>query len=252
MFGEIRARRLECFSITDHDCLGAYPVPPDLRDRCIPGLEVDSHYEGHTVHILAYGIADSGSPLLRALQQQRLARHSRMEHMIARLNSMNVAVRLQDVAAQAVGASSLGRPHLARALVAAGYVPTVQAAFDRYIADEGEGYVALQRLSSAEITALIHESGGLAIVAHPLRLREANHLRNLLELGIDGVEVVHPTADRAAEAELERFATEHGLLVTGGSDFHAPVANKSIGVSVDAAAIERLKHALARPGKAAS
>ena len=74
LFEEIRARNLQYFSITDHDCLDAYPVPEDLRDRCIPGLEVDSEHAGHTVHILAYGIEDKQSPLLQALAVQRADR----------------------------------------------------------------------------------------------------------------------------------------------------------------------------------
>lgn len=244
LFAEIRARDLRIFSITDHDCVDAYPVPGDLQDRVIPGLEVDSHHGGHTVHLLAYGISDKTAALLNALQAQRADRRRRMNDMVARLNLLGIAIHIDDVAAQASGATSLGRPHLARALVARGLVATVQEAFDRYIADEGDGYVALDRLTSERIVGLIHESGGVAVVAHPMRLRDPAHLEQLFELGIDGVEVLHPTADPAAQRMLRDFAAKHGLLVTGGSDFHAPPGEHSIGVQLADVEIERLREAI--------
>lgn len=240
LFEEIRRRDLQVFSITDHDCLDAYPVPDDLRGRCIPGLEVDSQHAGHTVHLLAYGVAEQKSPLLQALGAQREDRRRRMERMVSRLNTLDIAIAMDDVVAQATGASSLGRPHLARALVAKGHVDTVQEAFDRYIHDDGDGYVALQRLTSAQIIDLIHRSGGIAVVAHPMRLRDPAHLDELCELGADGIEVKHPTADSSAELLLTKFARARGLLVTGGTDFHAPVRGREIGVEFEDDALSLL------------
>jgi predicted metal-dependent phosphoesterase TrpH len=240
LFEEIRARDLQLFSVTDHDCIDAYPVPDDLRDRCIPGLEVDSHHGGHTVHILAYGIDDPHCELLQRLKAQRENRVERMHGMVARLRALNIDVTMDDVQAQVTGASSLGRPHLARALVAKGVVETVQEAFDRYIADEGDGFVALERLSSEEIIAMIHRCGGLAVVAHPMRLRDPKHLDELYELGVDGVEVIHHTANEDEQQMLRDFAVARGLLVTGGTDFHAPVPGRPIGVDVPSHTVERL------------
>jgi predicted metal-dependent phosphoesterase TrpH len=217
-----------------------YPVPEDLRDRVIPGLEVDSEHDGHTVHILAYGIDDRESPLLKALAAQRSDRHRRMDGMVKRLNVLGLAITIDDVAAQAAGATSLGRPHLARALVAKGYVDTVQEAFDRYIADDGDGYVALKRLTSGEIIALIHSSGGIAVIAHPLRLRSTSHIEELVTLGVDGIEVMHPTASEEDQARLRSIAAEHNLLVTGGTDFHAPVAGRELGVEISESDVEAL------------
>lgn len=240
LFDEIRARDLQFFSITDHDCIAAYPVPEDLRGRCIPGLEVDSHHGGHTVHILAYGIDDPECELLQTLRRQREDRVGRMKAMIARLNGLGIDVTMDDVEAHVTGASSLGRPHLARTLVAKGMVASVQEAFDRYIADEGDGFVALKRLSSQEIIAMIHRCGGVAVVAHPMRLRDLAHLEDLLEYGVDGVEVLHPTADVEAQAMLREFAAKHGLITTGGTDFHEPVPERPIGIDLAAAEIAQL------------
>ena len=240
LFEEVRTRELEAFCVSDHDTLDAYPMPDDLAPRSIPGLEVDSEHDGHTAHILAYGVRSDATPLMRALTEQRKAREERMLEMIERLNSLGIHVSVEDVRAQRKGASSLGRPHLARALVERGCVGTVQEAFDRYLADEGTGFVALRRLTSAEILGLIRQSGGASIVAHPRRLRAAHHLDELRALGVDGVEVIHPTADAALETELRAYAAEHDLLVTGGTDFHFPT-ERPIGVEFASGDVERLR-----------
>lgn len=245
LFQEIRERDLACFSVTDHDCIDAYPVPDDLRERCIPGLEVDTHHAGHTAHILAYGVDDRHSPLLQALSAQREDRRRRMGDMIARLNALGIDVSMDDVQKQANAASSLGRPHLARALVKKGLVETVQEAFDRYIADDGDGYVALERLTSERIVDLIHRSGGVAVVAHPARLRDPKHLEELCELGVDGIEVIHHTADEAMQQTVRAMARRFGLLVTGGTDFHAPVPGRPIGIELTDGEIRLLKQAVA-------
>lgn len=233
LFQEIRDRDLQFFSITDHDNIDAYPVPEDLRERCIPGLEVDSEHAGHTVHLLAYGIADKTSPLLQALAAQRSDRLRRMQGMVERLNVLGLAIAIDDVVDQANSTASLGRPHLARALVAKGHVATVQEAFDRYIADEGDGYVALKRLTSGEIIDRIHRSGGVAVIAHPMRFREQAHIEELIALGVDGIEVIHPSANAEDETRLRAIAAEHDLIITGGTDFHAPVEGRPIGVEME-------------------
>ncbi len=243
LFEEIRVRGLEAFCVSDHDNLDAYPVPADLQDRSICGLEVDSHFAGHTAHILAYGVSDDRSPLLQTLRLQRDARNERMQAMVDRLNAMGVAVTMDDVRRESRAASSIGRPHLARALVASGVVATIQEAFDKFIADEGQGYVALARQTADATIRLIHESGGVAVVAHPKRLRDPGHLVQLCELGADGVEIVHPTADYAYQAELQAFARARNLLVTAGTDFHVPT-ERPLGVEFEERAINDLRAAI--------
>lgn len=230
VFDEIRAKRLELFCITDHDTIAAYPVPDDLAPRCVPGLEVDTEHAGHTVHLLAYGVTRDDSPLLNALRKQREEREVRMKAIVERMNGLGVAVSYDDVLAQVKGGASVGRPHLARALLAKGYVSNIQEAFDKYLADGEKGFVKLKRLTSDQIIGLIHESGGICVIAHPKRLREPQHLEEIYKFGADGVEVVHPTATPDDEAMLYAFADERGLVTTGGSDFHAPETHPPIGV----------------------
>ncbi len=241
---EVRDRSLELFCISDHDTLDAYPLPEDLGARAIPGLEVDTHHGGHTVHILAYGVGRKDSPLLHALAGQRQARESRMAAMLDQVRALGIDITIDEVRAQAIGSASLGRPHLARALVATGAVATVQDAFDRYLADDRGAYVALERLTSQTAIGLIHESGGVAVAAHPARLRNASDLCELVEIGLDGVEVIHPSADGARQTELLEFARQNDLLVTGGTDFHAPVPDRPIGIELPAAEIARLHEAI--------
>jgi 3',5'-nucleoside bisphosphate phosphatase len=245
LFEEIRARELEAFCVSDHDNLDAYPLPSDLESRAFAGLEVDAHYGGHSAHILAYGVRDRASPLLSVLAKQREARLARMEAMVERCNALGLDVSMRDVRAQATGASSLGRPHLARALVEKKLATSVQDAFDRYLADEGEGYVALERLGASEAIALIRRSGGVAVVAHPKRLRAPEHLEALIGLGVDGIEILHPTADEHDTAVFETLARERGLLVTGGTDFHAPVPGRSLGVELPESDVRALREAIA-------
>jgi len=243
IFDEIRAKNLELFCITDHDTIAAYPVPDDLAARCVPGLEVDTEHVGHTVHLLAYGVADDKSPLLIALRKQREERDVRMQAIIERMNRLGVDVTYADVLAQVRGGSSVGRPHLARALVAKGVVGNVQSAFDTYLADGEKGFVKLKRLTSGDIIDLIHQSGGICVIAHPKRLRDPGHLEEITRLGADGVEVVHPTATPEDQQRLYAFADEHGLVTTGGSDFHSPETHPPLGVHM---AKDRIDRFLAR------
>ena len=126
LLDEVRARALGLFCISDHDTLDAYPIAEVDGARCVPGLEVDSHHGGHTVHLLAYGVGDKTSPLLRALEAQRAARAVRMAGMVDAMRTQGVDISMDDVRAQVAPGASLGRPHLARALVARGAVATVQ------------------------------------------------------------------------------------------------------------------------------
>lgn len=244
LFDAVRQRDLAAFSVTDHDCMDAYPVPDDLRTRCIPGLEIDCEFEGRTIHLLAYGIEDSECTLLRTLASQRQRRLVRMQAMLDRLQALNIEVSIDEVLGEAKNARSIGRPHLARVLVSKKHVATVQEAFDRYLCEEQGGFVALSRLQSSEIIGLAHEAGGVLVAAHPMRLHEIGDLEKLCQLGLDGVEIVHPTATAADEAMLTAFARAHRLLVTGGTDFHAP-AGRELGVGLPPGAVDELRAAIA-------
>lgn len=240
LFDYVRQHGIEAFSLTDHDTMDGYPLPPDIAARAVPGMEVDTKCNGVTAHLLVYGIHAMDAPLLEYLRAQRAARRERMADMLEKLADKGIRVDMSDVEAQAGNAVSLGRPHLARALVALGIVGDIQEAFDRYLADDQEAYVSLDRLDSPRAIELAHESGAIVSVAHPCRLREPASLDALRLAGIDAVEVLHPSADEAARGELRDYARRYDLLVTGGSDFHAPEKGYAPGVQLEAEHVERL------------
>lgn len=214
--------RVTLLAVTDHDTfdgaaqLLGKPAPMpilqgvELSLRDMPGL-----------HLLGYG-RGTDTPLhskVRALSQMRLGR---AWQMVEKLNALGYPLDYDEIAREAKG--SVGRPHIARAMVSHGYVVDTREAFDRFLADGAPAYVAGERLSMAEALPLMRESGFVPVLAHPMELEKTGALlRHLLgiwqEQGLRGVEVYHPSAGRATPL-LDLTARRMGFLVTGGSDFH--------------------------------
>src|SRR5579872_2235642 len=183
LFDSIRSREIEFFSISDHDNMDAYPVPDDLQPRCLPGLEIDTHYLSTTVHILAYGIYNRNCSLLTTLAQQRKNREGRACAIVAKLNEKGIGLTIDQVRVAASDSTSIGRPHVARALVAMNYCASVQEAFDKYLAEGADAYIPLDRLTTSEAICLVRKAGGVAILAHPRRIQNQGYLRSICELG---------------------------------------------------------------------
>jgi 3',5'-nucleoside bisphosphate phosphatase len=244
LFQTVRERGLAYFSISDHDTMDAYPVPDDLQSRCIAGLEVDTFGFEQTVHILGYGVRPNSS-LISRLQVQQRERQLRAQSIIDRLNALGINLTLNQVQSLAGTSRSIGRPHIARALVKAGHCRELQEAFDKYLADGEIAYVPLQRLPTTEAIDLIHESGGVAVLAHPRRLRHQGLLPVICRL-FDGLELVHPSADTDYREQLVELIDEHNFIATGGTDFHARPNDPIIGVAFPTDRLNRfLERALA-------
>lgn len=144
-----------------------------------------------------------------------------MHAMLERLERLGAAVAYDDVlAAAGPDAASLGRPHLARALVEAGHATSHANAFDRYIADGGPAFVPIELLAPEQAVALIHDAGGVAVWAHPRPDRFFAEIDRFVDWGLDGVECFRPRCPPAECLSFEAAAAERGLLVTGGSDWH--------------------------------
>lgn len=209
-------------ALTDHDTLRG--LPPMARTlaargiRFIPGVELSTRLEGRQVHILGLGIRQDDGELETRLAEVRDARRIRLEKILAKVRALGLDI---EMAPPADGMRAVGRPHVARALVAAGYVRDVQEAFDRYLGEGKPAYEPQPKMSPAEGVALIHRAGGLAVQAHPEEVGNRELVRSLLAtLPYDGVEIWHPSADGEAQAFWRQEAARRGLLVTGGSDFH--------------------------------
>jgi hypothetical protein len=177
------------------------------------------------MHLLGFGI-DPASTVLGELTRTLLAgRDNRNPKIVARLRELNVAITMEEVQAQA-GGVVVGRPHIAAILVAKGYVSSIKQAFDKYLAPGGLAYFDKERLTSKQAMEMIIASGGLPVLAHPIQLRTENDaqlgrvVKDLLNLGLAGIEVIHSDHDEALVAKYTALAERYGLLKTGGSDFH--------------------------------
>ena len=219
-------RGMELIAVTDHDAVegaDALTQTNGLPLRVLSGVEL-SISDMRGLHLLGYGRLEADAPLRKQLTSLRRARVTRMAQMIDKLRALGVSV---DTEALSGLHGAVGRPHLARLLVQQGFAADMKDAFTRYLAEGRPAYVASARLNMAQALELMAQSGMVSVLAHPARLEiEAQQLPTLLEkwqgMGLMGDEVYHPAQASRGFAALDRLARSRGLLVTGGSDFHAP------------------------------
>jgi len=214
-------------ALCDHDTVGGVPAMQDAAREhgltCMPGVEISTGAGGKT-HILCYG-SNVTSPQMQAyLLHIAQERQGRAEKILCRLEAEGIV--LSEASRAALLASpSVGRAHIARALIALGVVNTMKQAFDRYLAEGRPAYVPRTLLPSAQAVQDLRAMRVVPVLAHPMRMGmelPALHafIRSLEECGLMGVECFHPSANARAARELERIARQEQLLVTGGSDYH--------------------------------
>jgi len=191
----------------------------------LSGVEVSTREGDLEHHILGYGF-DASHPGLRAMFAELAEqRRKRMPAMVSRLNELGVPLALAAVEREA-GEGNPGRPHVARALVAAGHCRDIDEAFDRYLGDGRPAHIRKRALSPTDAIATLQEAGGIAVWAHACAkpIQRPGGLEQvaseLVRAGLDGFEVIHPSHGPSAKRRLRRLARKHGLLTTGGSDFH--------------------------------
>ena len=211
-------------AITDHD---TFDGVDSLREQetsilVIPGVEL-SLRDMHGLHLLGYGTAPAPE-LRRTVRELAEKRRDRARLMLEKLAALGMPLDADGLLRQCGG--TVGRLHIARAMIAAGYAATAQEAFERWIGHDGPAYVAGERLSMAEALPLLRRNGFVPVLAHPAELnRDDLALRALLESwrkqGLRGVEVYHPSQRGRGFAALDAAVRRMGLMVTGGSDFHA-------------------------------
>jgi 3',5'-nucleoside bisphosphate phosphatase len=227
-----QSKAMDVIALTDHDTIdgvaAAQAAALGTSLRVVAGVELSAEDEKADRHILGY-LLDTQSPTLLSffamLQQERL---NRVVKILAKLEAIGLSLSIDEVRKAAGQASALGRPHIARAMVRNGLVPTLQQAFDFYIGDGRPAYEPHFKLAPARAVDLIHKAGGVAVLAHAVRY--PNYLEILDELvgyGIDGVEVYYPDHPPALIETLRNYANQHNLIITVGSDFHRRDADGS-------------------------
>ena len=248
MTGAVEAG-LDVIAITDHDTVAgvarAQQAARDLRIEVLPGIEVSSTHGLTDVHVLGYFFDPSSTVLLEHGRVAGARRVDRMREMIERLDRMDVQISYEAVQ-NAAGPEGvvIGRPHLAKALVGAGYAKSVWDAFDRLIGDESEAFVPTHLLEPTEAVELVLEAGGIPVWAHPPAQLVDSLLPLLIEAGLRGLEVYRPRPKTSDVRRLESICKTNGLLMSGGSDWHNPQPGRALGdFYVSADEIEDLLHA---------
>jgi predicted metal-dependent phosphoesterase TrpH len=210
-------------AITDHDTLAGIPTAmaegAKVGLQIVPGVEVTAYVDDIEVHILGHFVDPDDARLARFLASSRDDRVVRVRRMIDRLWTLGLPLDVDEILTQAPG-SSVGRPHLAQAMVRHGYVTSVQEAFDRYLTPGKPAHVERSRIPSGEAIVAIKEAGGVSSLAHPGVYGHDEVIPRLLKQGLMGLEARHPDHSPEAIFRYERLRLQHGLLAPCGSDFH--------------------------------
>jgi hypothetical protein len=225
---------LDVIALTDHDTTtgfaAAEAVGRTLDVQVIPALEVSSSHGGRDVHVLGYFVDPDGHELQGYAARARGRREERMREMVERLRAERVDVAYADVErAAGPGPVVIGRPHLARALVAGGFASSVQDAFNRLIGDERPAFVPTALLDPVGAVQVVLGAGGVPIWAHPPGDLVEGLLPTLVDAGLRGLEVYRPKHVRADVLRYESICRSRGLLMSGGSDWHSPDGGTSLG-----------------------
>ena len=238
------AAGLDAVALTDHDTVAGYPqarraLPDGLI--LVPGMELSCQLSGRSVHLLAYLFDPDHAELAAELARIRDDRVLRARAMVDQLAGLGVAISWEQVAAIAGGAV-VGRPHIARAMVAAGAIAEPSAAFTRdWIADGGRAYVSRYALEPGRAIRLVRAAGGATVLAHPRAARDSqvsdSEIAGLAAAGLAGVEVFHPDQPESERSCLLALSHDLGLLASGGSDDHGSLTGHRIGAETAAAGV---------------
>jgi 3',5'-nucleoside bisphosphate phosphatase len=222
LIDKAKEKNIELLSITDHDNLAAIAEAVEYGKKVgmeiIPGVEISSDIHDREIHILGYFVEPGNPEIERYLHFFREERLKRADRIVRKLNTLGISLELEDVLKFAKN-SAVGRPHIAQALVECGFTNSYYEAFNKFI---GNGCVAYEKkvhISPRSAFKIINDSGGLSFIAHPGIMPE-QILKELIEAGVDGIEVIHPSHSPQLVKFYRGITSEYFLLESGGSDFH--------------------------------
>ncbi|RKN86651.1 PHP domain-containing protein [Paenibacillus ginsengarvi] len=247
---------LRGLAITDHDTIAGVAEAVEegrlLGVEVVPGVEISTVAGGQDIHVLGYYIDYTDETLLSRLGQLRETRNQRNDMMLAKLSELGLPVTMEEVLEVSKKKprkdETVGRPHIAEVLVAKGYVSSIAEAFDRYLGKDGAAYVNPPRIRPEDAIDWIREAGGVSVLAHPGLYDDDELVVRLIGYGVAGIEAYHSDHTPDTEKRYAELAGQHGLIVTGGSDFHGSrngvVFHAPLGARyVDDAAVKRLQAA---------
>lgn len=237
---------LSAIAICDHDCIdGVGPCAKagsSLDIEVIPGIELTVEKQDAEIHILGYFIDWKAEWFCERLKEMREARIGRIHKMVEKLNAAGIDVKAEDVFKLA-GRGTVGRLHLAQAMLKTGKVRNFKDAFNKYIGFQKPCYISNARFSPREAMEAVMKAGGVPVLAHPGVMDKDEYIPELIECGLKGIEVYHTDHNAGAIKRYEELAKQYGLLVTGGSDCHGMGKGKPLigTVRVPYELVEKLK-----------
>ena len=222
---------LACIALTDHDtvegCMATARACATAGIEFIPGTELTAEHNDTELHLLGYFLDTQNNKLLTEIAKFQTVRQNRIHEMVAAINKLGVPLKVESVFAVA-NCKSPGRPHVARAMVKAGLVKNLDEAFERFLKKSRPAWVPKSKISALEAIELIHQAGGLAVMAHPGLNRTDEIIPALVEAGMDGIECFHTKHSTQMSERYLEIADKFHLLVTGGSDCHGFSKNKPL------------------------
>ena len=247
---------LAIIALTDHDTVDGIAAALDAVQafpmlRLIPGIEISTDIPEGEVHVLGYFIDHTDRDFQAALEKMRNSRWERARRMVTKLEKMGCPVDWERVC-EIAGDGTIGRPHIAQAMMERGHIEFFQEAFEKYIGRDGPAYVEREKVTPSGAVELILQAGGLPVLAHPLTIPEPEQLATKLQaVGLIGIETYYASYTAEDVRRLATIADRHNLITTGGTDFHGIDANADTligGVKIPEKSVERLLALAQQPG----
>ncbi len=223
---------LEAIALTDHDNVLSYDVAQKYlksigkedKLEIIQGVEVNTLYKNYEVHILGYFMDTNDNDFKNLIKSQQEARIKQTKEIIDLLDKKEgIKISFDSILAQVAEGGSIGRPHIAKAITSAGGTSSIIDAYNKYINDSSPVYVQRKTVSPQDAVEIIYDAGGIPVIAHPHDIDIAETLiKDLMAYGLRGIEAYHRKHSPAVVEYFSSMAEKFGLIVTGGSDFHAP------------------------------
>lgn len=228
------AQGITTLALTDHDTVNGLPelmeAARETDLRIVPGVELSCHFEGREVHLLGYFFEYRDPDFVDLLLRMQQERRDRVHKILTKLDGLGVSLTYDEVKAQSAG-GTLGRPHVAKALVAGGVVSSMDLAFDLYLGNRAPAYVGRSLLSLPDGIEAVRRAGGCSVLAHPGLLGDWALVERIMQLPVHGVEVWHPSHNKASRKRSRRLGGRYQKVLSGGSDFHRPSGEHELGSS---------------------